>query len=287
MNKQQAALLSIVSNSVLIMIKIAAGLLMHSVGVISEAIHSSIDLIASLVAFISIKASIKPEDEDHPFGHGKYENISGFVEAILIFFAAILIVYAAIKKIVSGVYVEKLGAGIIVMLAASFVNAIISFILFRISKRTNSIALKADAMHLLTDVYTSLGVALGLIVINFTKINVLDPIIAIFVALIIMKAAIDLTKEAIKDLADSSLPTEELKEIIDIIESNSEITSFHRLRTRKSGSKREIDIHLRVNSDYSIVQAHDISRRIEDQIVNRFPGANIVIHLEPEKITRE
>lgn len=286
MNKQQAALLSIISNSTLIIIKIAAGLLMHSVGVISEAIHSSIDLIASLVAFLSIKASIKPEDEEHPFGHGKYENISGFVEAILIFFAAVLIIYAAIKKIISGFYVEKLSAGIAVMFAASLINAIISFVLFRISKKTNSIALKADAMHLLTDVYTSMGVAIGLIVIKFTKLNILDPIIAIFVALIIIKAAIGLTKETLNDLADSSLPPKELQEIIDIVKSNSEVTSFHKLRTRKSGPKREIDIHLRVNSDYSIVQAHDVSHEIEKQITDRFPGAHVVIHLEPEEIVK-
>lgn len=282
MNKQNSALLSVISNSVLIVIKLLAGILMHSVSVISEAIHSSIDLIASLIAFLSIRVAVKPADEDHPFGHSKYENISGFVEAILIFFAAILIIYEAVRRIVTGTYVENLGTGIIVMLFASFVNAVVSYFLFKVSKKEDSIALRADAMHLLTDVFTSLGVTIGLVVIKVTKLGILDPIIAIFVALLIIKASIGLTKEALKDLTDTSLPEKEVKEIENIIKSNIEITSFHKLRTRKSGSRREIDVHLRVDKDYNIVEAHELSHKVSKQIVDKFPDSHVIIHIEPE-----
>ncbi|AFK85136.1 MULTISPECIES: cation diffusion facilitator family transporter [Thermoanaerobacterium] len=283
MNKQNSALLSVISNSALIVIKLLAGILMHSVSVISEAIHSSIDLIASLIAFLSIRVAVKPADEDHPFGHSKYENISGFVEAILIFFAAIFIIYEAVRRIVMGTFVENLGTGIIVMLFASFVNAVVSYFLFKVSKKEDSIALKADAMHLLTDVFTSLGVTIGLVVIKITKLGILDPIIAIFVALLIIKASIGLTKEALKDLTDTSLPEKEVKEIENIIKSNFEIISFHKLRTRKSGPRREIDVHLRVDKDYSIVEAHELSHKVSKQIVDKFPDSHVIIHIEPEE----
>ncbi|HHV74971.1 MAG TPA: cation transporter [Thermoanaerobacterium sp.] len=282
MNKQNSALLSVISNSALIVIKLLAGILMHSVSVISEAIHSSIDLIASLIAFLSIRVAVKPADEDHPFGHSKYENISGFVEAILIFFAAILIIYEAVRRIVTGTYVENLGTGIIVMLFASFVNAVVSYFLFNVAKKEDSIALKADAMHLLTDVFTSLGVTIGLVIIKITKLGILDPIIAIFVAMLIIKSSIGLTREALKDLTDTSLPEKEVKEIENIIKSNFEITSFHKLRTRKSGFRREIDVHLRVDKDYNIVEAHELSHKVSRQIVDKFPDSHVIIHIEPE-----
>ncbi|WP_046159808.1 cation diffusion facilitator family transporter [Caldanaerobacter subterraneus] len=287
MNREKAALLSVVSNSFLITVKLVAGILMHSIGVISEAIHSSIDLIASIIAFFSIRKAAKPADDDHPFGHGKYENVSGFVEAILIFFAALLIIYEALKRIITGAYVENLGMGIVVMLFSALINSVVSFYLFKVAKKEDSIALKADAIHLLTDVFTSLGVAAGLVIIRFTGINILDPVIAIFVAFLIIKASVDLTKEALKDLTDTSLPEEELKEIEEIIKSNPEITSFHKLRTRKSGQKREIDVHLRVRRDANIVEAHELSHKVSKQIIDRFPEANVTVHIEPEEKKEE
>ncbi len=184
MNKQKAALLSIFSNSILIIFKLIAGVLMGSVSVISEAIHSSIDLLASLIAFFSIKEASKAKDDEHPFGHGKYENVSGFVEALLILIAAILIIFEAIKKIVDGGKVDNVYAGIFVMLVASIVNFIISMVLLKIAKKTDSIALEADAMHLLTDVFTSLGVFGGLILLKITGWKIVDPLTALFVAII-------------------------------------------------------------------------------------------------------
>lgn len=281
--KEQAPLLSITSNTVLIIFKLTAGLWMNSVSIISEAIHSFIDLLASIIAFFSIRLSIKPEDEEHPFGHGKYENISGFLEAILICFAAIFIIYESVKKIISGVEIENVGVGMIVMFVAAAVNLTISMILIKISKRTDSIAVEADAMHLLTDVFTSLGVLIGLIIIKFTNIKIFDPIVAILVSLLILKTAYDLTKKSINDLLDANLPEKELNKIVDIVNSHKEITSYHKLRTRRSGSRREIDIHVRVIRETSLVDAHEITREMQKEIKGVFANSYIVVHVEPER----
>jgi cation diffusion facilitator family transporter len=185
MQKKHAALLSVVSNTVLIAFKITAGILMGSISVISEAVHSAIDLVASIVAYFSIKKAVEPADHDHPFGHGKFENISGFFEAMLIFFAAVMIIYEAVQKLFHPIEVERLGWGIGVMFISVIVNTFISKTLFKISKRTNSIALEADAMHLYVDVFTSLSVMAGLAVIKLTHWEILDPVIAIVVACMI------------------------------------------------------------------------------------------------------
>ncbi|WP_411681593.1 cation diffusion facilitator family transporter [Clostridium thailandense] len=281
MIKEKAASLSIVSNFLLIIFKLSAGILIGSISVISEAIHSSIDLIASIIAFFSIKKASMSEDVDHPFGHGKYENVSGFTEAILIFFAAALIITEAIKKIIYGSSINNVGSGLIVMFIASIVNLIISTKLMKIAKETDSIALEADALHLLTDVITALGVFLGLIIVKFTGLKIIDSIAAIFVAFLIIKTSIDLIKRSLKDLVDSKLPDEDIEKIIQILNSHNEIKGYHRLRTRKSGSKKEIDIHLKLNENYSLIQAHNLCSHIEKDIKHVFPNSYIIIHPEP------
>ncbi|MEG2891958.1 MAG: cation diffusion facilitator family transporter [Clostridium sp.] len=281
MNKQSAALLSIFSNTFLIIFKVVAGLFMGSISVLSEAIHSSLDLVASVIAYISIKQSLKPKDSEHPYGHGKFENVSGFVEALLIFIAAGIIIFEAGKKIFSGVIVDNIGAGIVVMLLSAIVNFVISMILFKISKREESIALEADAMHLLTDVFTSLGVCVGLGLLKLTGIQIIDPIVAILVALMIIKASIDLTKKSLIDLVDTSLPRDEIDVIESLISSNPDIKSHHNLRTRKSGITREIDFHINVDPKLSIVDAHTISHDIKKSIEDILPHSNIVVHIEP------
>lgn len=282
MNKQRAAILSVISNSVLIVFKIIAGISMNSISVISEAIHSSLDLLASIIAFFSIKKAVIPEDNDHPFGHGKYENVSSFVEAILILIAAVLIIYESIKKIITGVQVDHIGSGVIVMLISSIVNLFISLSLFKISKKTNSLALEADAYHLLTDVFTSLGVFAGLILLKITGIKLLDPISAILVALLIIKTSVDLIKKSMVDLVDSSLPNEDIEKIIAVIKSYPEITNYHKLRTRKSGETVEIDVHLLIDGNTSLLNAHNLSNEIEEQVSSLFKSCYIVVHIEPE-----
>lgn len=283
MNKSKAAILSIISNSLLIIFKLIAGILIGSISVISEAIHSSIDLLASFIAYISIKKASKAEDDEHPFGHGKYENLSGFVEAILIFFASALIVIESTKKIIHGSTIENVGPGLLVMVISAAVNIVISYILIKVAKRTDSIALEADAMHLVTDVITAMGVFLGLLAVKFTGIKIIDPITAIVVAFLIFKTSIKLTKKSMKDLVDSSLCDEDINTIINIINSYKQIKGYHRLRTRKSGQKKEIDLHLSIDEHFSLVEAHNLCDKVEEDIKKLFPNSYILIHAEPFK----
>ncbi len=281
MNKANAAILSIISNSLLIIFKFVAGITIGSISVISEAIHSSIDLLASFIAFFSIKKASQIEDDDHPFGHGKYENVSGFVEAILIFFAAALIIFEATKKIISGCKIESVGAGLLVMIVSSIINFIISTILMKISKKTNSIALEADALHLLTDVITSLGVFGGLIIVKLTGLTIIDPITAIVVACLIIKTSINLTKKSLKDLVDSKLCDGDIDEIVKIVKSHGEIKGYHKLRTRQCGENKQIDIHLKIDEKFSLIQAHNLCSKIENEINVVLPNSYVLIHAEP------
>lgn len=281
MLKSNAAMLSIASNTALIIFKVITGIMVGSISIISEAIHSSIDLLASIIAYFSIKKAEKAEDKEHPFGHGKFENVSGFAEALLILFAAAIIIAEAVKKLMNGFELNDVTPGLIVMLIAAVINLFISRILFKVSKRTNSIALEADAYHLLTDVVTSFGVFIGLLLLKFTHWQLLDPITAIFVALLIIKTGISLTRKSMKDLVDSSLSNEELTTISEIIKSYSQVVSYHELRTRKSGEQREIDIHLEFNMYYTLLETHNVCNLIENEIKVVYPNSYIMIHCEP------
>jgi cation diffusion facilitator family transporter len=283
MKKTSVPIISITSNSVLLIFKIVAGVLMGSVAVISEAVHSGIDLLASAVAFASIRKAEQPADQDHPFGHGKFENISGFFEALLIFFAAGLIIFEAIKKLLHPLLIEKLGWGIGVMAVSTIVNICVSQILFKSAKKHGSIAIEADAMHLWTDVFTSGGVMAGLVIIRLTHWEVLDPVIAIFVAGLILKASFDLTIKAIADLADHQLPENELSAIRSVVDGYPEVDGYHKLRTRKSGSRREIDLHIQIDKNTTLATSHDLCFRIENAIKTELPGAYVTIHVEPSR----
>jgi cation diffusion facilitator family transporter len=281
MKKTDVEIVSITSNSLLIILKIIAGVMMGSVAVISEAVHSGIDLAAAIIAFIAIRKADEPADEGHPFGHGKFENISGFFEALLIFMAAGLIISESFKKLLHPAPVEKLGWGIGVMAVSGIINFFVSRVLSREAKKSGSIAIEADATHLWVDVFTSIGVMAGLLLIRLTHWELLDPVIAIVVAGLILKAAFDLTLKSIGDLADHQLPDSEILSIRSIIDSHKEVVSYHKLRTRKSGGRREIDIHVQVVKTTTLEDAHTICFKIENAIKEAFPGAYVTIHVEP------
>lgn len=283
MKKTSVVLISIFSNTGLIILKITAGVLMGSVAVISEAIHSGIDLLAAIVAYIAVRKADEPADIDHPFGHGKFENISGFFEALLIFAAAGLIIYEAVKKFFHPFEVENLDWGIGVMAVSAVVNIFVSRILFASARKHGSIAIEADAMHLWTDVFTSVGVMLGLVLIRLTDWHILDPVIAILVAGLILKASLDLTAKSLADLADHQLPDNELSTIRSVVDGYPEVDGYHKLRTRKSGNRREIDIHIQINKDTTIAASHNLCFRIENAIKTELPGAYVTIHVEPSK----
>ena len=280
--KTSAAGLSILSNSLLVALKLAAGLAMGSVSVISEGVHSAVDLLAAMIAFFSIRAAAKPADEEHEFGHGKIENISGTIEALLIFLAAILIIREAIVKIIDRAQPEFITLGIGIMAFSAVVNFFVSRRLHRIAHSTDSIALEADAWHLTTDVYTSLGVFAGLIVVEITHWYILDPIIAIGVALLIIRAAWNITRKSISGLVDERLPEAE-EDIItaSIIEHLGEITGFHELRTRKAGSQRYINLHLVLPKSVTLEEAHRLCDHLEGDIKNKLSNGLVTIHCEP------
>jgi len=281
-SKSGAAALSIASNSLLIILKIVAGIATGSVSILAEAIHSFLDLVAAIIAFIAVRVSDKLPDERHPFGHGKVENVSGVIEASLIFVAAGLIIYEAIRKLITGAEVELLGLGIGVMAISMIVNILVSRKLLKVSRATDSIALEADARHLTTDVWTSAGVLVGLIAVSLTGATILDPIIAILVALLIIKAAFDILKKAFGGLIDTSLPIEEEAIITACISHHGKsLVGFHKLRTRKSGSWRFIDLHLVMPKSTILEEAHMVCDCLEGEFKEKFPHTSITIHVEP------
>jgi cation diffusion facilitator family transporter len=284
--KTRTARLSIWSNSLLIVMNFTVGILSGSVSIISEGIHTIMDLLAAIIAYFSVKISDTPPDEQHPYGHGKFENISGVIEAILIYVASGWIIYEAISKIMIPHKIENegLSLGILVMFIGSVINYFVSKRLYRVAKETDSIALEADALHLKTHIYTSAGIGIGLILIYFTGWYFLDPIIAILVALFILKEATEILIHAYRPLTDSSLDKKEVDLIKDIIETNmGPCTSYHKLRTRKGGSHRYIDFHLEVTEEMSVKQSHDICDELENKIKDQISNAEVTIHVEPKK----
>ena len=281
--KIAVARLSIYSNVSLTLLKLFAGLLSGSVSILSEAIHSGMDLIASMIAYVSVRRSGKPPDMRHAYGHGKYEDISGLIEAILIIIAGLIIIYEAVNKLFHPHEFESslLLLGIVVMGVSAVTNIFVSRRLMKVAKETDSIALEGDAWHLRTDVYTSLGVMAGLIIVYFTGITILDPLIAIAVALIILKAGFSLTKRSYNDLIDCSLSEEERKEIKEIVVQYKEgFVNMHRLRTRRAGPEVFIEFHIAVEANTSVHDAHKLLDIIEDALLKAYPRATVTIHLE-------
>jgi cation diffusion facilitator family transporter len=281
MNKKvKIARLSILSNTVLILMKFTAGIISGSVSILSEAIHSMMDLVASVIAFFSVKVSDNPPDERHPYGHGKFENLSGVLEALLILVAAGWIVYEAVRKMSSQEPVESLGLGSLVMFISAGVNIYVSRKLYKVAKETDSVALEADALHLKTDVYTSLGVGVGLILIWITKIHYLDPIIAILVAVLILKEAYELLSRAFSPLLDSSWNKTELNSLEKSLFTMG--VKYHDLKTRRAGSYMFVDFHLEMSPDIPLAEVHQYCDEIEEKLRKELPNLRITIHAEPE-----
>jgi cation diffusion facilitator family transporter len=277
-----AAKFSVYSNSILVVLKLIVGIFTLSVSVISEAIHSGTDLIAALIANYSVRKSTRPADDGHSFGHGKFESLSGAAEAMLILVAAIIIIYEAAGKLLNHQGVLIVDAGIAVMGFSALMNFTISRYLFKIAKKHKSLALEADAMHLKTDVWTSFGVFAGLLVYRVTNIPEIDPIVAIIVAVIIIRAAIMLTRKSTFELLDHSLTAEEESAICEAIKSvTGEAGTYHGLRTRRSGRDSFIDFHLVLPKDFAVEKAHKICDDIEQKILDRLPNSNLTIHVEP------
>ena len=264
--KRRTAWISIVSNTTLVILKLIVGMYAGAVSLISEAAHSAIDLVAAIIAFYAVKKAVEPPDKEHAYGHGKFENLSSAVEAILIVFAAIWIVYEAVHKLTALTEPEYLEYGIIIMGISIVVNYFVSKRLMYVARLTHSQALEADGLHLQADIWTSVGVLIGLVAIKVTGWLWLDPVIAIIVATIIFKAGYDMTVASARELTDMSLPQEDEKILSDIFQAQVEIRGFHQLRTRRSGAYRMLDVHILLDRDMPLYKVHEICDQLENKI---------------------
>ena len=283
---------SIGSNAFLMLLKLLIGILIVSISVISEGLHTSLDLLAAIIAAYSVQIATEPADKEHRFGHGKYENFSGTVQAVMIFAVSVVIIIESCITLYNwhahGVEKIQVDLGILVMLVSTVVNYAVGRKLHVVAKKYDSLSIEANAYHLTADVYTSFGVFAGLIAIkageylNIANIYYLDPIIAIVIAVFILKVAVDLTRRSMHGLLDGRLPEQEEKVIHDTIrEHYSQYVEYHEMRSRKAGSERHVDLHLVVAKDISIEKAHDICDHLEKDIETNLANTKIIIHCEP------
>lgn len=287
--KSGAAALSIVSNSVLIALKLAAGAITGSIAILTEAIHSLVDLIASVVAFVSVRKADEPADEEHPYGHEKVENLAANIEGILILVGAAVIVYEASHRLVAGSSVESLGVGIAVMGFSVVANLIVSGVLSRQARAHDSAALEGDAAHLRTDALTSAGVLVGLGLVEATGVVAFDSITALVVAAAIVWAGIRIIRRSSGVLVDEVLPAEEMDRIEAAIATarTPEVAGYHKLRARRAGSRRYVDFHVQYHSGTSLERAHELAHQMRASIEAEIRGAEVLIHAEPETSYRE
>jgi cation diffusion facilitator family transporter len=282
--KERAARFSIASNSVLIALKVVAGVLTGSVAIITEAVHSSIDLVASVIAYFSVRKAEEPADRSHPYGHEKVENLAAALEGVLIVLGAAVIIYESIRKLSNGSNVERLGIGIAVIAFSAVVNFGISGYLYRQAKITESPALEGDAAHLRTDAITSVGVLVALALVAITGVEELDAVAALVVACAIVFSGVRLVTRSSRVLVDEALPEAELERIGKAIESYGapEVIGYHKLRARRGGSRRYIDLHVQFARGTTLERAHQLSHELQRAIREQVGGADVLIHLEPE-----
>jgi cation diffusion facilitator family transporter len=287
--KSGAAALSIASNALLIAIKLAAGAITGSIAILTEAVHSLIDLVASVVAFVSVRKADEPADADHPYGHEKVESLAATIEGLLILVGAGIIIYEATHRLVDGAQVETLGVGIAVMGFSVIANLIVSTVLARQAKLHDSPALEGDASHLRADALTSAGVLVGLALVQITGNAAFDSITALAVAAAIVIAGIRIVRRSSGVLVDEALPDEEMDQIEAAIAAarTEEVAGYHKLRARRAGSRRYIDLHVQYRSGTSLERAHELAHAMRASIEATIPRAEVLIHAEPETSLRD
>ena len=277
-----AARLFLATVVTLIVLKIIVGALTGSISIWAQVADSSLDLFAGVLTFITIGISAKPADYEHPFGHGKMEDIAAGIQAVLLFGAAGSIIFAAIQRIRAGELIRLTDAGIGVMLFSMVVSIFLARHLSRVSKATGSVALAANAQNITGDIFSTAGVMVGLTLVRFTGLTVIDPILAILVAIFILRMAYRVAKMAIEGLLDVRLPKAEEDEVISCIkEHTNQLAGFHAVRTRKSGNQRFIDLHLMLPKNTSVEEAHRMCDHLEQDIESKLANASVTIHVEP------
>lgn len=282
--KQGAAGLSIASNATLIALKVAAAAITGSIAILTEAAHSLIDLVASVVAYVSVRKADEPADVEHPYGHEKVESLAATIEGMLILVGAGIIVYEATHRLVVGAEVQTLGVGIAVMAFSVLANLGVSAVLSRQARAHESQALEGDAAHLRTDALTSAGVLVGLVLVQVTGDAAFDPITALIVAVAIVWAGVKIIRRSSGVLVDEALPAAEMDRVEAAIAAarTPEVAGYHKLRARRAGSRRHIDLHVQYRSGTSLERAHELAHRMRDSIEAEIPRAEVLIHVEPE-----
>jgi cation diffusion facilitator family transporter len=279
---------SVGANLALVIAKVLVGLAIGSISVLSDAMNSGVDVLAALVTLLAVRTASKPTDHDHPYGYGKWEDVSGTIQALLIFGTAAVIVYEAVIKLRHPHPVQALGLGMVVMLASALTNYFVARRLFRVGRRAESPALEADGWHHLTDVWTSTAVMGGLAVtwlggrfLPGLNLHWLDPVVAIGVALLITRAAWNMTRHAGRDLLDVHLPETErwIRRYLD--HQGPPVRGYHHLRTRKSGATRFVEFHLWVDPQMNVENSHRLGDQIVDGIRAEYPNSRVVVHVEP------
>ncbi len=286
--KARAAAVSIASNSALIALKVAAGTITGSVGVLSDAIHSLMDLIASAIAWASIRKADLPADASHRYGHEKLEDLSATAQALLLLLGGAFVAFEAVRRLINGGRVDKIGIAMAVAGVAAAVNLVISGYLYRAGRATGSPALHANAADLRTDAVVSLGVLVSLVLIKLTGANWIDPVVGLLVATAISATGVRILVGASRRLADEALPPDELAALEQVVQSfiGHEVVGFHDLRARHVGSHHQVDLHLQFAGGTSLERAHYISHQLQDEIAGRLPGTTALVHLEPEDRVR-
>jgi cation diffusion facilitator family transporter len=283
--KAGAALLSVVSNSVLIVLKLAAGVITGSIAILTEAIHSAIDLIASLIALFSVRKADEPADADHPYGHEKAENVAAGAEAMLILLGATIVVLEATRRLFSGFEVDQVAVGIVVISISIVVNLVVSTYLSRRAREYDSPALEGDAAHLNADALTSIAVLAGLVLVEVTGEAAWDSIAALVVAAAIVVTGVRLAMRSGRVLMDEAPPPSELDRIERAIAAArpAQMAGYHKLRARRAGSRRHVDMHVQFRSGTTLEDAHAMAHALRDAIEEAVPNADVLIHVEPEE----
>jgi len=286
--KSKAALTSIASNTALVALKGLAGLLTGSVAILSDAIQSSMDLLASVITFVSVRKADAPADASHRYGHEKVEDLSAGIEALLLLAGAAVIAVQAIRHLLEGGRVGQIGVGMVVIAIAAVTNVVVSTHLGRVGRATGSAALNADAAHLRTDALVSLGVLGSLIVVQLTGAEWVDSAVGLVVAAVITFTGVGILVGSGRRLIDETLPVDELAAISDVVDGflGGQVVGYHDLRARHAGNHHQVDLHLQFTEDTSLKEAHRLSHQLQDAIVAHLPGTSVLVHLEPDDRVR-
>lgn len=282
-NLTRYAWLSIAAAVITISLKAGAYFVTGSVGLLSDALESIINLVAAMIALWVLKIASQPADEEHMFGHGKVEYFSSGIEGALIFVAALSIGYAAVGRLLEPQPLEQIGTGLIISLIATGVNFFVARVLLRAGQKHHSIVLEADGHHLMTDVWTSVGVVVGVGAVTFTGWLRLDPIVAILVAINILWSGWDLIKRSIQGLIDTALPKDIHEKIVAVLNNctTPENITYHALRTRQAGTQKFISVHILVPGAWTVQQGHDFLEKIEIRLRQEIENSIVFTHLEP------